>query len=69
MYECVVGYTPFYADDPVMTCRKILRWQQVGVFGSRAQCLLERKAENGNILFVPRRRKNGARRIKQAPRW
>lgn len=28
MYECLVGYTPFYADDPVLTCRKILRWQQ-----------------------------------------
>lgn len=23
-----VGYTPFYAEEPVMTCRKILRWQQ-----------------------------------------
>jgi serine/threonine kinase 38 len=28
MYECLVGYTPFYADDPVLTCRKILKWQQ-----------------------------------------
>ncbi|CAN0010025.1 unnamed protein product [Ascophyllum nodosum] len=28
MYECLVGYTPFYAEDPVMTCRKILRWHQ-----------------------------------------
>mmetsp|Transcript_1433 Transcript_1433/g.2050 ORF Transcript_1433/g.2050 Transcript_1433/m.2050 type:complete len:324 (-) Transcript_1433:363-1334(-) len=28
MYECLVGYTPFYADDPVTTCRKILRWRQ-----------------------------------------
>uniref|UniRef100_A0A7S3QB35 non-specific serine/threonine protein kinase n=1 Tax=Chaetoceros debilis TaxID=122233 RepID=A0A7S3QB35_9STRA len=28
MYECLVGYTPFYADDPVSTCRKILRWRQ-----------------------------------------
>ena len=27
MYECLVGYTPFYAEEPVMTCRKILRWQ------------------------------------------
>lgn len=27
LYECLVGYTPFYADDPVATCRKILRWQ------------------------------------------
>jgi len=28
MFECLVGYTPFYADDPVTTCRKILRWRQ-----------------------------------------
>jgi serine/threonine kinase 38 len=28
MYECLVGYTPFYAEDPVTTCRKILRWRQ-----------------------------------------
>lgn len=27
MYECLVGYTPFYADEPVQTCKKILRWQ------------------------------------------
>jgi serine/threonine protein kinase len=26
LYECLVGYTPFYADEPVMTCKKILRW-------------------------------------------
>lgn len=26
MYECLVGFTPFYADDPVSTCRKIMRW-------------------------------------------
>lgn len=28
LYECLVGYTPFYAEEPVLTCRKILRWQQ-----------------------------------------
>ena len=28
MFECLVGYTPFYADDPVTTCRKILNWQR-----------------------------------------
>ena len=28
MYECLVGYTPFYADQPVQTCKKILRWQK-----------------------------------------
>ncbi len=28
MYECLVGYTPFYSYDPVHTCRKLLRWKQ-----------------------------------------
>jgi serine/threonine protein kinase len=23
MYECIVGYTPFYSDNPVTTCRKV----------------------------------------------
>jgi serine/threonine protein kinase len=27
MFECLAGYTPFYADEPVATCRKILNWQ------------------------------------------
>ncbi len=28
LYECLVGYTPFYADEPVITCKKILRWRE-----------------------------------------
>ena len=28
MYECLIGYPPFFADDSVMTCRKILHWQK-----------------------------------------
>ena len=28
MYECLVGYPPFYADDPVSTCRKIRNWRK-----------------------------------------
>ncbi|KAJ7955922.1 Serine/threonine-protein kinase [Quillaja saponaria] len=27
MYEMLVGYPPFYSDDPVTTCRKIVRWK------------------------------------------
>lgn len=27
MYECLVGYTPFYAEDAVTTCRKIMHWK------------------------------------------
>eukprot|EP00741_Cyanophora_paradoxa_P001749 tig00000073_g1696.t1 len=28
MFEMVVGYPPFYSEDPMGTCRKILNWQQ-----------------------------------------
>ena len=27
MYECLVGYTPFYAKDTIGTCKKILNWR------------------------------------------
>ena len=27
MYEMMVGYPPFYSDDPVTTCRKIVNWR------------------------------------------
>lgn len=26
--QCLVGFTPFYAEEPVITCKKILRWEQ-----------------------------------------
>lgn len=32
MYECLVGYPPFYADDPMSTCRKIVAWERTLVF-------------------------------------
>jgi len=32
MYECLIGYPPFYADDPMSTCRKIVNWQKTLVF-------------------------------------
>ncbi|KAK4760067.1 hypothetical protein SAY87_023198 [Trapa incisa] len=27
MYEMLVGYPPFFADDPLITCRKIVHWR------------------------------------------
>lgn len=27
MYECLAGYPPFYAEDPMSTCRKIVSWR------------------------------------------
>eukprot|EP01080_Neovahlkampfia_damariscottae_P007023 gene7023-11188_t len=28
MFEMICGYPPFYADDPVQTCHKIVRWKE-----------------------------------------
>ncbi|GBG64201.1 hypothetical protein CBR_g40901 [Chara braunii] len=28
MYEMLVGYPPFYADEPMTTCRNIVNWRQ-----------------------------------------
>ena len=27
MYEMMVGYPPFYSEDPLSTCRKIVNWR------------------------------------------
>ena len=27
MYEMLVGYPPFYSDEPMTTCRKIVHWR------------------------------------------
>ena len=27
MYEMLVGYPPFYSDDPITACRKIVHWR------------------------------------------
>lgn len=37
MYECLVGYAPFYADDPMTTCRKIVNWRKTLVFPSKCK--------------------------------
>ncbi|RHY09230.1 hypothetical protein DYB36_002197, partial [Aphanomyces astaci] len=36
LYECLVGYPPFNADDPMSTCRKIVSWKQTLVFPAEA---------------------------------
>jgi serine/threonine protein kinase len=28
MFEMIVGYPPFYSEDPMSTCRKIVNWKQ-----------------------------------------
>lgn len=28
MFEMIVGYPPFYSEDPMSTCRKIVNWSK-----------------------------------------
>jgi len=28
MYECLMGYPPFYSDDAMTTCRKVVHWKK-----------------------------------------
>lgn len=44
MYECLVGYPPFYADDPMQTCRKIVNWERFLTFPPEAK--LSEEAED-----------------------
>lgn len=40
LYECLVGYPPFYADEPMQTCRKIINWRQSFGFPPEAKATL-----------------------------
>jgi len=44
IYECLVGYPPFYADDPLSTCRKIINWKDTLVFPAEANLSVNAKS-------------------------
>jgi serine/threonine protein kinase len=37
MFECLVGYPPFYAEDPMSTCRQIINWKKTLQFPDECQ--------------------------------
>ncbi|GJZ92508.1 retrovirus-related pol polyprotein from transposon opus, partial [Tanacetum coccineum] len=43
MFEMLVGYPPFYFDDPMSTCRKIVNWKMHLKFPEEARLLLKAK--------------------------
>ncbi|CAM6092926.1 unnamed protein product [Calypogeia fissa] len=43
MYEMLVGYPPFYSDDPMITCRKIVNWRTYLKFPEEAKISFEAK--------------------------
>ncbi|OAY71835.1 serine/threonine-protein kinase tricorner-like [Ananas comosus] len=43
MYEMLVGYPPFYSDEPMATCRKIVNWRTHLKFPEEARISAEAK--------------------------
>ncbi|KAJ9688074.1 hypothetical protein PVL29_014028 [Vitis rotundifolia] len=69
MYEMLVGYPPFYSDDPITTCRKIVHWKNHLKFPEEARLTPEAKNLISRLLSDVDHRlgTNGAAEIKAHP--
>ncbi|CAH9132820.1 unnamed protein product [Cuscuta epithymum] len=69
MYEMLVGYPPFYSDDPMSTCRKIVNWRAHLKFPEEAKLSPEAKDLISKLLCDVTKRlgSNGADEIKAHP--
>ncbi|KAK7245355.1 hypothetical protein RIF29_40195 [Crotalaria pallida] len=69
MYEMLVGYPPFYSDDPMSTCRKIVNWRSHLKFPEEARLSPEAKDLISKLLCNVNQRlgSNGAHEIKAHP--
>ncbi|KZV32976.1 serine/threonine-protein kinase tricorner-like [Dorcoceras hygrometricum] len=69
MFEMLVGYPPFYSDDPMSTCRKIVNWRTHLKFPEEAKLSLAAKDLISKLLCSVNQRlgSNGADEIKSHP--
>ncbi|CAL5358677.1 unnamed protein product [Camellia sinensis] len=69
MYEMLVGYPPFYSDDPITTCRKIVHWKNHLKFPEEAKLTPEAKDIIYRLLCDVEHRlgTTGANQIKAHP--
>ncbi|KAG5541194.1 hypothetical protein RHGRI_021150 [Rhododendron griersonianum] len=69
MYEMLVGYPPFYSDDPITTCRKIVHWRNHVKFPEDAKLTPEAKDLICRLLCDVEHRlgTGGANQIKAHP--
>lgn len=69
MYEMLVGYPPFYSDDPMLTCRKIVNWRTHLKFPEEAKLSPEAKDLISKLLCNVNQRlgSKGAYEIKVHP--
>ncbi|XP_068654721.1 uncharacterized protein [Aristolochia californica] len=69
MYEMLVGYPPFYSDEPMATCRKIVNWKTHLKFPEEARLSPEAKDLISKLLCNVEQRlgTKGADEIKAHP--
>ncbi|PNY08494.1 serine/threonine-protein kinase CBK1-like protein [Trifolium pratense] len=69
MYEMLVGYPPFYSDEPMLTCRKIVNWRNYLKFPEEAKLSVEAKDLISRLLCNVEQRigTKGADEIKAHP--
>ncbi|KAJ0860243.1 putative protein kinase AGC-NDR family [Helianthus annuus] len=69
MYEMLVGYPPFYSDEPMSTCRKIVNWRTHLKFPEEAKLSPEAKDLICKLLCNVEKRlgTKGAHEIKAHP--
>eukprot|EP01018_Ginkgo_biloba_P030240 Gb_06623 [translate_table: standard] len=69
MYEMLVGYPPFYSDEPMSTCRKIVNWRTHLKFPEEAKLSAEAKDLVSKLLCNVEHRlgTKGAHEIKAHP--
>ncbi|KAJ4968750.1 hypothetical protein NE237_015451 [Protea cynaroides] len=69
MYEMLVGYPPFYSDEPMSTCRKIVNWKNHLKFPEEAKLSPEAKDLISKLLCSVDQRlgTKGAAEIKVHP--
>eukprot|EP00249_Psilotum_nudum_P011036 c22930_g1_i1 orf=524-2239(+) len=69
MYEMLVGYPPFYSDEPMATCRKIVNWRTHLKFPEEAKLSADAKDLIGRLLCDVEQRlgTKGAHEIKVHP--
>ncbi|ONM02024.1 AGC (cAMP-dependent cGMP-dependent and protein kinase C) kinase family protein [Zea mays] len=69
MFEMLVGYPPFYSEDPMSTCRKIVNWRSHLKFPEEASLSLEAKDLISKLLCNVDQRigTKGAHEIKAHP--
>ncbi|GLJ30925.1 hypothetical protein SUGI_0616020 [Cryptomeria japonica] len=69
MYEMLVGYPPFYSDEPMATCRKIVNWRTHLKFPEEAKLSAEAKDLISKLLCNVEQRlgTKGAHELKAHP--